>query len=277
MNDFVEIISVLQQQNIADVAELPEFRVDFTQEKTSRFLILIPVINEGEKILRQLRGMKEAALGLDLLIVDGGSTDGSMNVENLKKNLAVNSLITKTGAGKLSAQLRIGFAFALFKKYDGVITIDGNGKDDFRAIPQFVAKLEEGLAQVQGSRYLPGGVAKNTPLDRELAVKLIHAPIISLAAGFRYTDTTNGFRAYSTEFLSDLRVRPFRKIFSTYNLHYYLSIRAPRLGYKVTELPVSRIYPAQGPIPSKINGFAGKINILKEMMFAAIGFYNPQK
>jgi dolichol-phosphate mannosyltransferase len=270
-----EIITSLEQQNIPDIRERPDFNVEFSGEKTSEYLMLIPVINEGEKILKQLRGIKEAAFNLDLLLVDGGSNDGSMEPGNLK-NLAVNTLITKTGAGKLSAQLRIGFAWALYKGYKGVITIDGNGKDDFHAIPQFAAKLAENYDEVQGSRYLKGGVAENTPLDRELAVKFIHAPLISLAAGFRYTDTTNGFRAYSAKFLSGAGVQPFRNIFSTYNLHYYLAVRAPRLGYKVCEIAVTRKYPATGPVPSKIGGISGKLHILKQTISAALGAYNPK-
>ena len=91
---------------------------------------------------------------------------------------------------------------------------------------------------IQGSRYIAGGVAENTPLLRHLAVKFIHAPLISLAARHRYTDTTNGFRAYSRRFLTDRRVRPFRDVLSGYEMHYYLAIRAARLGFRVTELPV---------------------------------------
>jgi dolichol-phosphate mannosyltransferase len=271
-----QIINYLKQKNILDVDEIPEFRIDFSKEKKSKYLILIPVINEGERILKQLQSIKEANLGLDLLLVDGGSFDGSMEINNLKNNLNVDCLITKIGAGKLSSQLRIGFAWGLYQGYEGVITIDGNGKDDFKAISQFTTKLDEGFEHIQGSRYLEGGIAENTPLDRELAVKLIHAPVISIAAGFRYTDTTNGFRGYSCKFLSDSKVRPFRKIFSTYNLHYYLAIRAPRLGYKVCEIPVTRRYPAKVPTPSKIGGLSGKIHILKQTFLAALGMYNPR-
>jgi len=106
---------------------------------------------------------------------------------------------------------------------------------------------------------------------------LIHAPIISLAARFRYTDTTNGFRAFSTAFLTDPAVQPFRDVFDTYNLHYYLAIKAPRLGYRVKELPVVRTYPVSGPLPSKISGMSGKLEIIKLLLLSAIGHYDPPK
>ena len=118
----------------------------------------------------------------------------------------MNVALVKTGPGRLSAQLRMGYAFALMRGYDGVVTIDGNGKDGFDAIPAFLAALDAGYGFVQGSRYVPGGVAERTPLDRAIAVRLIHAPLVSLAAGFRYTDSTNGFRGMSAALLRDPRV-----------------------------------------------------------------------
>ena len=93
-----------------------------------------------------------------------------------------------------------------------MITIDGNNKDSIEDVPRFIEKLREGYDFVQGSRFVPGGVAINTPLLRTISVKLIHAPLISLAAGFRFTDTTNAYRAYSMEYLTDERVQPLRGV-----------------------------------------------------------------
>lgn len=62
----------------------------------------------------------------------------------------------------------------------------------------------------QDSRFIKGGKAVNTPLIRSISVRLIHAPIISLAAHQRFTDTTNAYRAYSAEYLWDERVKPLR-------------------------------------------------------------------
>lgn len=260
---------------LPDSDELPAYEIVYEDARNTDYCVLIPVINEGARIRNQLAGMQRANLGCDIMVVDGGSTDGSTDPAALRA-LGVGALVLKTGPGKLSAQLRIGFARALQRGYRGVVTIDGNGKDDFSAIPAFVAKLDAGFDAVQGSRYLPGGIAENTPLDRELGVRMVHAPLISLGARFRYTDTTNGFRAFSRRFLADPRVRPFRAVFDAYNLHYYLAVRAPRLGFNVCEIPVARRYPAQGPTPSKIGGLAGKLHILKQALQAALGGYNPR-
>jgi dolichol-phosphate mannosyltransferase len=255
--------------------EVPTFRKHEFGPRNTKCCVCIPVINEGMKLIAQLDRMATLNLQADVIIGDGGSTDGS-NDPSLLQHHGVRTLLIKTGPGKLSAQLRMLFAYAIYQGYTGIVMIDGNGKDGVEAIPQFLAALDAGFDFVQGSRYLPGGSEENTPLDRRLASKWIHAPLLSLAAGFRYTDTTNGFRAVSSRFLLDSRVQPFRNIFDTYNLHYYLSVMAPRLGFRVTELPVRRVYPPTGPTPSKINGLAGKAAILKLLLLTVAGRYKPR-
>lgn len=254
--------------------EVPSYDCDEFAPRGSTYCVGIPVINEGEKFLAQLYRMAALPTSCDLIIADGGSTDGSTDPSVLR-SLKVRSLLTKTGPGRLSAQLRMVFAYAIEQGYKGIVTLDGNGKDGVEAIPHFLKALEEGYDFVQGSRFLPGGAEHNTPLDRKLGAMLIHAPLISLGAGFRYTDTTNGFRALSSRFLVDSRVQPFRDVFDTYNLHYYLSIRAARLGFRVKEVAVTRTYPPSGPVPSKIGGLSGKAAILKLLLLAVAGHYNP--
>ena len=254
--------------------QVPSHCVHEFKDRTSTYSICIPIINEGSRIITQLERMAKLGVPADLIIGDGGSTDGSTDLQQLSK-LQVRSLLVKTGPGKLSAQLRMLFAYAIEQGYQGMVTLDGNGKDGVEAIPTFLEALQQGYDFVQGSRFLPGGAEHNTPLDRRLGAQLVHAPLISLASGFRYTDTTNGFRAFSTRFLLDPAVQPFRDVFDTYNLHYYLSIRAARLGYRVKELPVTRTYPESGPVPSKISGLSGKLAIMKLLLLAAAGRYDP--
>ena len=125
------------------------------------------------------------------------------------------------------------------------------------------------------SRYIPGGKALNTPLLRTMAIHLLHAPVISLAAGFRYTDTTNGFRAFSRHYLLDNRVQPFREIFVTYELLAYLSIRASQLKMRTLEIPVTRIYPKEGKTPTKISFLRGNLLLIKILFLALGGKFAP--
>lgn len=254
--------------------EVPVFKVIEYSQKRSRYCVIVFVLNEGKKILKQLDRMRHIAKTIDIIIADGGSTDGVLIDDNLKAcNIRV--LLVKTDSGKLSAQMRMAFFFGINQGYDGIITIDGNNKDNPDDIPRFIEDLDKGYDHIQGSRFITGGKGVNTPLLRLIGIKFLHAPLISIAAGFRYTDTTNGFRAYSSRFLQDPKVAPFRKIFSLYELHYYLAIRAAELGYKVKEVPVTRSYPGKGAIPTKISPFKGNICILLTLLKACVHYFDP--
>jgi dolichol-phosphate mannosyltransferase len=254
--------------------EIPEFKEKRFFPKSNDYCVCIPVINEGDRIQKQLMGMANIAKMADIIICDGGSSDGSLN-DKLLKNTNVRALLIKTGPGKLSAQLRMGYAWALDQGYKGIVTIDGNGKDGVEGIGLIIDRLKSGFDFVQGSRFIKGGKGINTPLSRFLAIKFIHAPLVSLLAGFKFTDTTNGFRGYSGKFISDNRVKPFRDVFVTYELLPYLSVKAARLGFKVTEVPVTRSYP-KNEIPTKIHGFAGNWLIIKILFNLMSGKYEPK-
>lgn len=243
--------------------------------KKSQYAICVFVINEGEKFSKQIREMQKLTEQFDIIIADGGSTDGSTKHSFLKKN-GVRTLLVKIGKGKLSAQMRMAFAYILEEGYDGVITIDGNHKDDSSATTLFADALDQGYDHIQGSRFIEGGKAINTPVSRWLAIKLFHAPIIRLASGFHYTDTTNGFRAYSAVLLRDPKVAPLRDCFDTYELHYYLAVRAAKLKYRVKEVPVIRSYPSTGRIPTKISPIRGNLLILKILFKILLRQYNPK-
>lgn len=254
--------------------QVPEHRVDELGPRRHPYCASVFVINEGSRLLSQLDRMKRLADRVDVVVADGGSTDGSVALDELAPR-AVRTLLVKTGAGRLGAQMRMAFAYALRQGYRGVITIDGNGKDDPAAIPDLVRALEDGADHVQGSRFIEGGRAINTPWLRLLGIRLVHAPLISLAAGFRYTDTTNGFRAYSSRLLLHPRMAPFRSVFSGYELHYYLAIRAAELGLEVREVPVVRAYPAQGQTPTKIRGLRGNLQVLATLLRACRHRFDP--
>jgi hypothetical protein len=254
--------------------EVPAHELAIHAPRAHRHALVIPVINEGERIRGQLRRVQAAGLPVDVVIADGGSTDGSLDADFMRE-VGVRAVLTKIGPGKLSAQLRMAYAWCLKQGYAGIVTIDGNGKDGVEAVADMVAKLEEGCDYVQGSRYLPGGAAENTPLERTIANRLVHAPMLSIAGRHWFTDTTNGFRAYSARYLLHLGVQPFRDEFSVYNLLFYLTVRAGQLGLRVAHVPVARRYPDDGKVPTKIGGLASKLALLKETFVAATGGYTP--
>jgi dolichol-phosphate mannosyltransferase len=253
---------------------VPAYDRHVLSDKRHRYCVAVFVINEGERVRRQLAQMAALADVTDIIVADGGSSDGSLALDTLE-SFRLRAVLVKRGPGKLSAQMRMAVAFALEEGYEGIIVIDGNGKDDVSAIPQFIELLDAGYDHIQGSRYIPGGVGVNTPVSRSVGVRLLHAPLISLAARFHYTDTTNGFRAYSRRLLTDPRVQPLRDIFVGYELHYYLAIRAARLGFNVIETPVTRRYPDSGKTPTKISPIKGNLLVLRTLIAAVMGRFDP--
>ena len=254
--------------------EVPAYKIIFEKSPQHPYLLVIPVINEGERIsilLDRIELIKEKEF--DVLIVDGGSTDGSLDKV---RDQGVDTLLLKTGPGKLSAQLRCAYAYGLDKGYKGIVTIDGNNKDDPEAIPSFIGKLKEGYDFVQASRFLPGGKQVNTPRIREVAIKLIHAPLLSIFSGFHWTDTTQGFRAYSRKMLESEEIDIFRDVFSNYELLAYLSYIAPKKEFKCVEIPTSRVYP-EGEAPTEISFLRGNFEVLLTLFKTIAGTYNKKK
>jgi dolichol-phosphate mannosyltransferase len=255
---------------------IPTYDVVHWQGKRHQWCVVIPVINEGERISRLLERMADLRIAdqADIIVMDGGSNDGSLSQE-LVMRYGVSGWLIKTGPGRLSAQLRCAYGFALEQAYNGIITIDGNNKDDPTTIPDFIAHLANGFDFVQASRFIKGGVAINTPWIRDMAIRWLHAPILRVFSGFAWTDTTQGYRAYSRRMLCDDRVAPFRSIFNGYELLAYLSYCAPRLGYQCIEHPTMRSYPI-GKVPTKISTFSGNFSVFSVLLKACFGCYNPK-
>lgn len=255
---------------------VPSYTVQFSADKQTPWALIIPVVNEGERLHNLLKKIKLNNIqeSTDVIIIDNNSHDGSVNT-NVLKQFGVNSLLNITEPGKLSSQLRCAYSYALNQNYIGIITIDGNDKDDPADIPKFIAALQSGYDFAQASRFIKGGIKKNTPWLRYLAIRLIHAPLLSLFSGFTWTDSTQGFRAYSANVLRDERVAIFRDVFTEYELLAYLSYRVPKLNYRCIELPTKRCYP-KGATPTKVSGLRGNFKLAITLIKACSGQYNPQ-
>lgn len=257
--------------------QVPEMEIDLWLGRRKKFCVVIPVINEGERIRNLLSRMQANNISnlADIIIIDGGSVDDSLRRKFLEEK-NVRGLMKKCGPGGVSAQLRCAYAFALDEGYEGIVTIDGNDKDDPKAIPLFIEALQSGMDFVQGSRFISGGVSVNIPKLRYLAIRYLHAPCLSFASGFKWSDTTQGFRGYSSRLLLDKEIAPFRDIFSSYELLAYLSYRAPRLSYNCLEIPTSRCYP-KGEMVTKITPLKGNLSIFRSLLNACMGGYNPKR
>ena len=84
---------------------VPKFSCDEYAGKTKDYVVLIPIINEGDRIHDELRRAQANHVSdhADIVICDGGSTDGCTEEEKLRA-LDVNALLVKKDEGKQGAQ-----------------------------------------------------------------------------------------------------------------------------------------------------------------------------
>jgi len=222
--------------------------------------------NEGDKIRRTLV-RHPASREYDLLVMDDGSTDGSL--DHLPDGVLLLRNPRNLGIGAAMKQV---FQYTLDHGYEVLVIQAGNDKDDPAEIPRLLEPIRSGMADfVQGSRFLPGGGYGNTPAYRILATRWVHPLLLSLAAGKRMTETTNGFRALRTELLRDPRIDWRQGWLDRYELEPYLLYKAIRLGYRHTEVPVTKVYPPRAEGYTKMAPITGWWSILRPIFLLGLG------
>ena len=173
--------------------------------------------------------------------------------------------------GRVAFQL--GLDACLKLGADVIVNTDADNQYQAEAIPALVGPILAKRADlVIGDRDVRN-VEEFSALKKRLQV--LGSQVVRRVSGTEVPDTTSGFRAYSRRFLADPRVAPFRDIFSGYELHYYLAIRAARLGYRVGEVPVTREYPASGKTPTKISPWRGRAQVLSALFAACRHRFDP--
>ncbi len=223
--------------------------------------------NEGQKIRRVLQKFNDASY--DMLIIDDGSSDGSL--DTITKEFPAVKIIKNAknrGAGFAVRQI---LYYAREHGYEAVFFVSGNDKDDAKDVAKLKDAVEEGYDLVQGSRYLLGGGLGNMPFYRIVATRHIHPLTFSLFTGRRITDSTNGFRAVRISLLNDKRINLDQNWLDRYELEPYLFYKAVTLGYKVKEVPVTKIYPPKHEGYTKMKPITGWWSILKPLFYLRLG------
>ena len=253
--------------------QLPKYEQKYFFDKKNKYALLIPTLNEGKRIQNELMQIKENGFSekLDIFILDSQSTDGSLSEECLLK--ANVRAILNILEGRQGSAFRAGINEVLNQGYEGIITIDGNNKDNVEALEKYIKTLDEGFDFIQGSRFMLGAKHENTPLIRVLAMKLILIPWVNFLSGYKYSEVASAFRGYSSKLLSDETINIFRDCFISYEFLWYLSVQAPKKGYKVKEIPTERCYPKQGKLVTKITTF-GCLDIILQLIKLTVGKYN---
>ncbi|MBI4924800.1 MAG: glycosyltransferase family 2 protein [Bdellovibrio sp.] len=248
--------------------------------KNHKVIVIAPCYNEELKIsevVERINSMREHVVD-EVLVVDDGSTDSSARVSK-DKGASVISMGRVAGVG---AAIRAGFRFALEKKYDLIVVIAGNNKDEPNEIPDLLKPIvHEGYDFVQGSRYLKHNATlttsqnmANMPWYRKVATRL-HPFLFSLLSGKKVTESTNGFRAIRASVLKDDLIRLEQAWLDQYELEPYLYFKVVRLGYKTTEVPCTKVYPAKDFAKkhgyTKMKPFVSWWSILRPLILLRLG------
>ncbi len=231
-----------------------------------KYLVASCAYNENGKIKRVIQKCHDYAW-YDMLVIDDGSTDGSLDKITPGIPVTVIRHSEQKGAGYCIREI---FDYTKTKGYAAVLLISGNDKDDPQDLYKLKDAIEEGYDLVQGSRYLPGGGHARMPAYRKVATRIIHPWLFSMITGRRITDSTNGFRAVRMSLLDDPRIDLRQEWLDKYELEPYLFFKAITLGYKVKEVPVTKIYPRAHEGYSKMKPFSGWWSILRPLIYLGL-------
>ena len=157
----------------------------------SRRIAIVPARNEEGAIAGVVAEIRSFDPLLDVIVVDDGSTDRTAALA-AAEGAAVVRLPYNLGIG---GAVQTGFKYALEHGYDVAVRLDGDGQHDPQQIPQLLAPLERGDADVVvGSRFAEGGGDYRPPFARRAGIRWF-AQLVSLLTHQKLTDTTSGFQA----------------------------------------------------------------------------------
>jgi dolichol-phosphate mannosyltransferase len=194
-------------------------------------LTAIPVYNEARYVRDVLAEVRRYAG--DVLVVDDGSTDDTPRL--LDRERGVDRITHPQNRG-YGAALQSAFAFAVRHGYDGLVTMDCDGQHEPARIPVLLEQLPH-TDVVSGSRYLRD-FRQDTPAptDRRYVNATITAELND-RFGLSLTDAFCGFKAYRRGALEQLRITE-----NGWGMPLQLWVQAARLGLKVVEIGVPRLY-----------------------------------
>ena len=198
-----------------------------SESDSPRISAVIPLYNEEESLSElheQIRSvLNTEGWSYEIIFVDDGSRDGSLRVLNeiAARDENVRVISFRRNYGK-SAALATGFRAA---RGDYVITMDADLQDSPQEIPALVARIDEGYDLVTGWKK-----KRHDPISKTWPSKLFNF-VTGKLSGIRLHDFNCGLKAYRRIVVEELPVYG--------ELHRFLPVLAYKLGYRISEIPVT--------------------------------------
>lgn len=193
-------------------------------------LVVIPTLNERENLAELLGGIREHAPRADVLLVDDGSTDGTVA---LARELGAEVMERGRRMG-IGSAYRDGFAWGLGRHYARFVTMDGDLSHEPRYLPALIAATDDADLAI-GSRYLHGISVVNWDLMR-LTLSVIANRYARAVTGLPVRDCTSGFQCFRRAVME--RIDPATLRCTGYAFLVELKYRAHRLGFRLREVPI---------------------------------------
>jgi glycosyltransferase involved in cell wall biosynthesis len=169
-----------------------------------KLFVQIPCLNEEETLPLVLATIPRDIPGIDeieILVVDDGSTDGTVEVA---RRLGVRHFVHHTRNMGLARSFRDGIDYALRHGADIVVNTDGDNQYPQERIGDLVMPVVLGDADIVIADRQTGTIDHFSPLKK--ALQKVGSEVVNFAAGTNLPDAASGFRAYSRGALLRLNV-----------------------------------------------------------------------
>jgi len=198
-------------------------------------LVIIPTYNELENIPNLIPKILQKDEGLEVLIVDDNSPDGTAAFveEESKLNSRVHLIKRNAKLGLGTAYIE-GFKFALKNGYDFIFEMDADFSHNPKELINFLREIES-ADLVLGSRYKSGVNVVNWPMKR-LLLSYFANVYTRIITGLPVKDATGGFKCFRREVLEAIDLDNVKS--NGYAFQIEMTYKAWKKGFRIKEISI---------------------------------------